>query len=86
MLMVVFMGSCEKDQESQAFKASSIDKLASLEPLTANLKGIDLGVAGNFAILSKTGITSVYKSTITGDIGTSPITGAALVVSCGSNR
>lgn len=83
MLMIVFMGSCEKDQESQAFKPSSIDKLASLESLTANLQGIDLGVAGNFAILSKTGITSVYKSTITGDIGASPITGAAMVVNCG---
>jgi hypothetical protein len=33
-------------------------------------------------ILSKTGITDVYKSTITGDIGTSPITGAAIKVSC----
>ena len=43
---------------------------------------VDLGVAGNFAILSKTGITNVYKSAITGDIGTSPITGAALLVSC----
>jgi len=83
MLMIVFMGSCEKDQESQSFKASSINKLASLDPLTGNLRGIDLGVAGNFAILSKTGITSVYKSTITGDIGTSPITGAAMVISCG---
>jgi len=33
-------------------------------------------------ILSKSGITDVYKSTITGDIGTSPITGAAIGVTC----
>ena len=38
--------------------------------------------AGNFVILSKSGITDVYKSAITGDIGTSPITGAAMVISC----
>src|SRR5665647_2835232 len=90
MLLVVFMGSCEKDQNSNLSpKLSSEEKLAALKPLkngtseVVALKGIDLGVAGNFVILSKSGITSVYKSTITGNIGTSPITGAAMVVSCG---
>jgi hypothetical protein len=43
---------------------------------------VNLGIAGNFAILSKSGITDVYKSTITGDLGASPITGAAIQVSC----
>jgi len=43
---------------------------------------VNLGVAGEFAILSKSGITDVYKSSITGDVGTSPITGAALLLSC----
>lgn len=43
-----------------------------------------LGTAGNFAVLSKTGISSVPASTITGDIGVSPaaatyITGFSLV-------
>jgi hypothetical protein len=42
-----------------------------------------LGTAGDFTILSKTGITNVYKSAITGDVGTSPITGAALLLTCG---
>lgn len=44
---------------------------------------VNLGTAGTFAILSKTGITDVYKSAITGDVGTSPITGAALLLTCG---
>jgi hypothetical protein len=44
---------------------------------------VSLGTAGTFAILSKTGITDVYASAITGDIGTSPITGAALHLTCG---
>jgi len=46
------------------------------------LESVNLGVAGDFVILSKSGITSVYKSSIIGDIGTSPITGAAMVVDC----
>jgi hypothetical protein len=44
---------------------------------------VNLGTAGTFAILSKTGITDVYKSAIVGDVGTSPITGAALLLTCG---
>ena len=46
------------------------------------LPAVDLGLAGNFAILSKTGVTDVYKSTVTGDVGSSPITGAAILLTC----
>ncbi len=46
------------------------------------LPSVNLGVAGDFVILSKSGITDVYKSDITGDVGSSPITGAALLLSC----
>ena len=41
-----------------------------------------LGAAGTFAILSKTGVTDVYASAVTGDVGSSPITGAAILVTC----
>jgi hypothetical protein len=44
---------------------------------------VSLGTSGDFAILSKTGITDVYASAITGNVGTSPITGAALLLTCG---
>ncbi len=45
---------------------------------------VALGLAGKFVILSKSGITNVPTSAITGDIGTSPITGAAITgVTCG---
>jgi Ice-binding-like len=44
---------------------------------------VGLGIAGNFAILSKSGITDVYASVIKGNVGTSPITGAALLLTCG---
>ena len=43
---------------------------------------VNLRSAGDFVILSKSGITDVPTSAITGDIGTSPITGAADLVTC----
>jgi len=42
-----------------------------------------LGSADSFAVLSQSGITDVYRSEIVGDVGTSPITGAALLLTCG---
>ncbi len=43
---------------------------------------VNLGSAGTFAILSQSGITDVYRSAVVGDVGTSPITGAALLLAC----
>jgi len=43
---------------------------------------VDLGSAGDFTILSKTGITDVHASAVVGNVGTSPITGAALLLTC----
>jgi hypothetical protein len=43
---------------------------------------VDLGKAGNYVILTKTGITDVPASVITGRVGTSPITGAADHLRC----
>ncbi len=51
-------------------------------PSAHSLAPVRLGGAGNFAILSKSGITNVFKSTITGNVGSSPITGAAILVTC----
>ncbi len=96
MLLFVLLGSCANDQDTTlAAEVAEDNEVAALvmknyseknstELLSkkAILMPINLGVAGNFVILSKTGITSVYKSSITGDIGTSPITGAAMVVDC----
>lgn len=49
----------------------------------AGLAPVKLGMAGTFALLSKSGITNVYASVINGDVGTSPITGAAIRLTCG---
>jgi tetrahydromethanopterin S-methyltransferase subunit E len=83
-LLMVFSAGCKKDATSgvtsQDPTVSSNQTLSKkiIQPLAV----VNLGVAGNFAILSKSGITDVYKSTVTGDIGTSPITGAAIGLTC----
>ena len=48
---------------------------AALAPrkLDDNGTPVDLGTARNFAIISKTGISTVPTSAITGDIGVSPV-------------
>ncbi len=43
---------------------------------------VDLGEAGTFAVLSKAGITDVYASSVSGNVGASPITGAAIHLTC----
>ena len=43
---------------------------------------VGLGHAGNFAILTETGITNVPESDVRGNVGTSPITGAADHLTC----
>lgn len=43
---------------------------------------VSLGTAATFTILSKSGITDVRASAIKGNVGTSPISGAALLLSC----
>jgi hypothetical protein len=43
---------------------------------------VNLGKAGTFAILSKTGVTDVSASAVKGNVGSSPITGAAILLTC----
>jgi hypothetical protein len=87
MLLIVLMGSCQKDNSPYSSSSSSgmaavITPADALLPNAVVLPVVNLRLAGNFVILSKSGITDVYKSTITGDVGSSPITGAAILVRC----
>ena len=83
MLLAGFMSSCEKDMNTNSSSnTSSMKKSEALISQQGSMAAVRLGLAGDFAILSKTGITNVYKSAVTGDIGSSPITGAAVLVSC----
>ena len=51
--------------------------------VSAQQAPVDLRSAGTFAVLTKSGITNVFASTINGDVGASPITGAAILLTCG---
>jgi len=86
MLLVVLMGGCKKEDNNPSNPGASggTQDLSGARKAQGGLglKAVDLGVAGNFAILSKSGITNVYLSSVTGDIGTSPITGAAIGITC----
>ncbi len=83
MLVVALMSGCNKDLGTNGSSDMSSSGNTGANKLKSGLlPGVNLGLAGNFAILSKSGITDVYRSDIIGDIGTSPISGAALIVSC----
>ena len=88
LLLVVLVSGCNKDlgngssDLSNSAAIASNQKSAELPSTSGKLAGVNLGVAGEFVILSKSGITDVYKSAVTGDVGTSPITGAAMLLKC----
>ncbi len=83
LLFLGFVG-CKKETVSNSpstMAGLQAAEARNLQPQNAQA-AVPLGIAGNYVVLSKSGITNVYKSTITGDVGSSPITGAAILVSC----
>ena len=82
LLLMIFFMSCNNDEASISTDANSADKQSKTSNLFRNANAIDLGVAGDFVILSKSGITNVFQSNVTGDVGSSPITGAAVLLEC----
>jgi hypothetical protein len=78
-------GSLENTTATGASLKNSPATAGSLENSAAtgaSLKKVNLRLAGEFTILSQSGITDVYPSVIKGDVGSSPITGAAILVTC----
>ncbi|WP_415373631.1 ice-binding family protein [Patiriisocius sp. Uisw_017] len=81
ILAILFMGlmsSCSPEMESLELEEANLIITQSKSLILP----VGLGDAGNFAILSKSGMTNVPPSVITGNVGTSPITGAALLLTC----
>jgi hypothetical protein len=66
LLLAAFMAGCSSSGSSGT------------APIAGASTGVDLRSAGDFVILSKTGITTVPDSAITGNIGSSPITAAEM--------
>jgi hypothetical protein len=83
VLLVALMTSCSKNQLNDQTTQSTILSPEASKPSRPGITGaVNLGLAGHFTILSQSGITDVPQSAITGDIGSSPITGAAILVTC----
>ncbi len=83
LLLAGLMTGCKKESVGQSPILSSDSSTSGLQISDPGLLApVDLGRAGQFTILSKSGITDVFPSAITGDVGSSPITGAAIHLTC----
>jgi len=78
MLSIGVLFSCESENET--FDTMDADNVADNTASTSNQNPnkVELGEAGKYAILSKSGVTNVPPSTITGDMGVSPIAQTAI--------
>jgi len=61
-----------------AGNALAANKIWDFTTVAAGPARVNLGTAGNFVILSKSGISTVPNSIVTGDIGVSPIDSTAI--------
>lgn len=77
MLLVILSVSCKKEVSS-----NSVQSNPSIDASTTVRIPVKFGTAGDYVMLSKTGITDVFPSVITGNVGISPITGAANNLAC----
>ena len=86
LLFFAILVGCQKDKESN-------DPLSSVPVIGKDLQRwqpastygifpVPLGLSGTFTVLSKSGVTNVYPSDITGDVGSSPISGTATLLTC----
>ena len=71
-----------KDLAGNALAVSKTWSFTTGTTIAAGPAPVVLGTAGSFAILTKSGVTDVPTSAITGNVGASPITGAAIGVTC----
>jgi hypothetical protein len=71
-----------KDLAGNAMLANKMWSFTTGTATAAGPAPVILGTAGQFAILTKAGTTDVPTSVITGNVGASPITGAAIGLTC----
>lgn len=80
LLLVSLSAACaSSDNATSDDSASPIDEEKTGEVASALARGaVDLGAAGNYVILSKSGVSTVPPSRITGNLGVSPIAATAV--------
>jgi len=71
-----------KDLADNALAANKVWTFTTGTTTAAGPSAVVLGTAGAFAILTKSGVTDIPTSIITGDVGASPISGTAIGVTC----
>jgi len=76
-LLAALLAGCGGGGDAGPIDASA-SQLARKPVVATGLAPVNLGTAGNFAILSKSGISTVPSSVVTGDIGVSPIAHTAI--------
>jgi hypothetical protein len=78
LLLSIFIFGCQKDNSSSTLPKSAIT--SSFEATTNDVDPapVNLGTAGNFTILTETGISTTGVTSIIGDIGVSPIASTAI--------
>jgi len=78
LLFSIFMLGCQKDNTSGTSPKPAITPNVAAKTIALTLAPINLGTAGDFTILTETGITTTGVTAITGDIGVSPIAATAI--------
>ena len=76
-LLAALLAGCGGGGDAGPIDASA-SQLARKPVVATGLAPVNLGTAGNFVILSKSGISTVPSSVLTGDIGVSPIAHTAI--------
>ena len=82
-LYVASVSTAAKTADGSAMAAPMVVSFKTKPVASTSQAPVRLGAAGTFALLSKSGITNVFASVINGDVGASPITGAAIGLTCG---
>jgi len=78
LLLSIFMFGCQKDNSSSTLPKSSITSSFAATIIDVDPAPVNLGTAGNFTILTETGISTTGVTSIIGDIGVSPIASVAI--------
>jgi len=78
LFLAMFMLGCQKDNSPGTSPTPAPTSNVAPKTITLSLAPINLGTAGDFTILTETGITTTGVTAITGDIGASPIAAKAI--------
>ena len=86
LLFLVILGGCQKEENTNDKQVSALTLHSNVPksqpPATSGIEPVEHGLSGTFTVLSKSGITNVYPSNITGDVGSCPISGTATLLTC----